>query len=127
MKKHGEVIGLENEKITVRIYKIRNDEGEPTSVTVSAPKTISCEIGNIVEVEINALLFFLSSTAGYLFPFLTGLISYFITANFTENLLVLQLVFLITLALTFYFATCITKTSFFKNMIICSVKKVIEE
>ena len=127
MKKYGEITAVYSHTATVRIYKVnRNGDATSTARTLTASLNIAAAVGDMAEIEVNRALLFLSTTIGYLFPVFTGVLVHGIAAALTDNLIIMQSLFMLTLMATYVFASHIGKKPFFKNLPICTVTKIVE-
>lgn len=126
MKKYGEVIGSEKRRSIIRIYKEKHGELYPTSLTVIAKDKPGCNMGDMVELEMNMLLFYTSTILGYLMPFVTTALAFFIIAPFTDNILLIEAVILTVLLLTYICARFFSSLPFFKKIPVCSVTDIVE-
>ena len=127
MKRYGEVIGSEKRNFLIRIYREKHGELFPTSLTLTASGSVLCDAGDIVEVEINPFLFLFSAITAYLLPFITTALAFFITRDFTDNILAIEAVILFVLILTYLCARYISATPFFKRLNACRITDIIEE
>ncbi|MBQ7876381.1 MAG: SoxR reducing system RseC family protein [Clostridia bacterium] len=127
MKKYGEITAIYNHTATVRIYKIkRNEEAVSTAKTLTASLATEASVGDMAEIEVNRALLFLSTVIGYLFPVFTGVFVHGVAAMLTDNLIIMQSLFMLALMITYIFASHISKKTFFKNLPICTVTKIVE-
>ncbi len=126
MKKYGEVVGSEKKKSVIRIYKEKNGELYPTSLTITASDNISSNVGDMVEVEMQTFLFFASTIFGYLLPFLTVAIAFLIVSPLTDNLLIIEAVLLATLFATYFLARFVASLPFFRRVNVCTVTEIID-
>ena len=126
MKKYGEVIGVEKRKALIRIYKEKNSELSPTSITVTASDPLASEVGDMVEAELNALLFLSSTLLGYLLPFIAAALAFIIVSPLTDNILIIVAVLLFALLLAYIGAVYLSRLSFFKRLTVCYITEKIE-
>ena len=103
MKKYGDVIGSEKRKSVIRIYKEKNGELSPTSITITASDNIVSDVGDMVEVELNVFLFLFTTAFGYLLPFLTTAFAFFIISPLTDSILIIPIASCALLLLRFKF------------------------
>lgn len=119
MIKQGEIIEIKDRIATVRIYK----DSKPTGVTFNATLEGDFSPADKVALEMNAPLLFLCSAFSYILPFVTSFAAYFIAGRFTDNIVFIEITILLTLALTYIFATLFEKTFLFEKLILCKVTK----
>ncbi|MBQ8539884.1 MAG: SoxR reducing system RseC family protein [Clostridia bacterium] len=126
MKKYGEVIGSRNRKPVIRIYKEKYGELTPTSLTVTASDSRVHNVGDMVEVRLNMLLFVASTLSGYLLPFITVMLTYFVVSPLTDNILLIEAALLSVLVLTYLGARYVASLPFFRRINVCTVTGEIE-
>lgn len=126
MKKYGEVIGSRNRKPVIRIYKEKYGELTPTSLTVTATDSRLHSVGDMVEVNLNMVLFIASTLLGYLLPFFTILLAFLVTSPLTDNILIIEAVLLSVLVLTYLGARYVAALPFFRRINVCTVTGEIE-
>lgn len=126
MIKYGEITGSENNKSVIRIYKEKRGELYPTSLTLTAKCTIPCTVGDMVEVKINAPLFIMSIILGYLLPFMTTALVFLFVSPKTDNILIIEMVILLTLLVTYLLSRFVASRPFFRRVNICTVTDLIE-
>ena len=112
MQKQGEIILIENHIATVRVYK--NDE--PSSLTLRARVSDGFSVSDFVNVNLNSFVFIFSVLFAYLFPFVVSGITYLIASFFTDNIGIIQVLFLSSLAASYILAVKLEKTKLFKGM-----------
>ena len=126
MKKYGEVIGSEKRKSVIRIYKEKNGELSPTSITITASDNIVSDVGDMVEVELNVFLFLFTTAFGYLLPFLTTAFAFFIISPLTDSILIIEAVLLSTLLVMYICTNYLSRLPLFKKIPVCMVLEKIE-
>ena len=126
MIKYGEITGSENNNSVIRIYKEKRGELYPTSLTLTAKCTIPCTVGDMVEVKINAPLFIMSIILGYLLPFMTTALVFLFVSPKTDNILIIEMVILLTLLVTYLLSRFVASRPFFRRINICTVTDLIE-
>lgn len=125
MKKYGEITAIHNQKATVRIYKIKkNKEAVATAKTLTASLIAEATVGDMAEIEVNGFFLFLSTVLGYLFPVFIGVFVHGVAAFLTDNLIIMQSLFMLSLIVTYIFASHITKKPFLKKFPVCTVTKI---
>ncbi len=112
MQKQGEIILIENHIATVRVYK--NDE--PSSLTLRARVGEGFCVADFVNVDLNSFVFIFSVLFAYLFPFVISGITYLIASFFTDNIGIIQALFLSSLVASYILAVKLEKTKLFKGM-----------
>lgn len=112
MQKQGEIILVENHIATVRVYK----SDEPSSLTIRARAGEGFSVGDFVNVNVNSFVFLFSVLFAYLFPFVISGITYLVAGFFTDNIGIIQVLFLISLAFSYILAVKLEKTKLFKGM-----------
>ncbi len=127
MKKYGEVIDKKNNSLTIRVYEKKYDEYEPSTLTVNAHNSLDCEVGDLVQFDMNMLLFYFSTVSGYILPFILAFVATSITGLFTSNILITQSVLLISLIISYIFAAKISNLPFFKRLSVSNVLKLSEK
>lgn len=126
MKKYGEVIGIEKRKALIRIYKEKNGELSPTSITVTASDPLTSEVGDMVEAELNILLFLSSTLLGYILPFIAAALAFMTVSPLTDNILIIEAVLLSALVAVYVCADYFSRLSFFKRLTVCYITEKIE-
>lgn len=126
MKKYGEIIGTENRKHLIRIYKEKDGELSPTALTVTASGKISCNAGDMVEVSVNTPLFIASTLSGYLLPFLVAWLVVSLIASRTDNILIAEALLLFALLATYVLTLYISSLPFFRRISACTITEKVE-
>lgn len=126
MKKYGEVIGSRSRKPIIRIYKEKHGELTPTALTVTATDSRLHNVGDMVEIDLNVALFIASTAFGYLLPFFTILLAFWVVSPLTDNILTIEAVILSVLFLTYLGARYVASLPFFRRINVCTVTGDIE-
>lgn len=123
MIKQGEITDIRNNIALVRIYK----EGEPTTVTVNAKMKGDFSVADTVDLEINSFKFFLFTAFSYIFPFIGAALAYIISAFFTDNTVVTEIVVLISLFVSYLLAVLFEKSALYEKLTVCTVFDMSEQ
>lgn len=127
MIKQCEIIDINENIATVRLYKTKKHKGSvPTAKLATAKLKADAHVGDFALADVNTFMYFLSTVGSFAFPFVTSLASYFVTALFTDNIVIMQSVFLISLAATYIIAGYVEKKLLFKKFSVCTVTEIIE-
>lgn len=123
MIKQGEITDIRNNIALVRVYK----DGEPTTVTVNAKMKGDFSVADMVDLEINPFRFFIFSAFSYIFPFIAASLAYIISGIFTDNIVITEIVVLISLFASYLLAAFFEKSSLFEKLTVCTVFNMSEQ